>query len=215
MVPPAGSRPARDRFVLASASPARRRLLESAGLRPEVLVSGVDEAAVTAETPGERASVLAAAKARAVVPGLAHAIVLGCDSLLELDGVEYGKPADAAQARAWWAAMAGRSGVLHTGHCLLRVHGGAVTAELRALASTTVHFGCPDPAEIAAYVATGEPLGVAGGFTLDGLGGWFVERIDGDHGTVLGLSLPLLRAMLRELGTSPTDWWPARPGAAP
>jgi septum formation protein len=180
-------------------------------------VSGVDESSVSAATPGERASVLAAAKALAVVPRLDRAVVLGCDSLLEFDGTERGKPADAEQALAWWATMAGRSGVLHTGHCLLRVRAGQVIAERTQLASTTVHFGRPDPAEIAAYVATGEPVAVAGGFTLDGRGGWFVDRIEGDHGTVLGLSLPLLRVMLRQLGAAPSDWWPAPAGrdAAP
>lgn len=218
--PPAdGAAAAVPRFVLASASPARRRLLEAAGIAAEVVVSGVDEEAITAATPAQRAVVLAAAKAHAVAARLAadregeDALLLGCDSLLEFDGVEYGKPADAAQARRRWLRMAGGHGVLHTGHCLLRLHGGAVVAEQRELASTGVSFGTPDPAELDAYVATGEPLAVAGAFTLDGFGGWFVERIDGDHGTVLGLSLPLLRRMLRQAGPSPTAWWP--PPATP
>jgi septum formation protein len=195
------------RFVLASASPARRRLLESAGLAPQVLPSGFDEQALTASTPHELAALLAAGKARAVAARERDALVLGCDSLLELDGVAYGKPGSPAQARERWALMAGRSGTLHTGHCLLEVSGGRPARELVETASTTVHFGRPDQTEIEAYVDSGEPLAVAGAFTLDGLGGWFVTGIEGDHGTVLGLSLPLLRRMLGRLGVRVTDLW--------
>jgi septum formation protein len=196
------------RFVLASASPARRRLLTSAGLSPEVVVSGLDESTVSAPSPGELARVLAAGKARSVAARLTgEALVLGCDSVLELDGAGYGKPAGPEQARERWKLMSGRDGVLHTGHCLLEVRPGAVTREISELASTTVRFGEPEAAELDAYIRTGEPLAVAGAFTLDGFGAWFVDAIDGDHGTVLGLSLPLLRRMLRELGVRVTDLW--------
>jgi septum formation protein len=172
-----------------------------------VLPSGFDEDGITAPTPHELAALLAAGKARTVAARERDALVLGCDSLLELDGVAYGKPASAAQARERWALMAGRSGILHTGHCLLDVRAGRPERELVETASTTVHFGRPDDAEVEAYVDSGEPLAVAGAFTLDGLGGWFVTGIEGDHGTVLGLSLPLLRRMLARLGVRVTDLW--------
>ncbi len=197
----------RRRFVLASASPARRRLLESAGLAPVVLPSGFDESAVTASSPVGLAAELAAGKARAVAAGERDALVLGCDSVLELDGKAYGKPSSPTQARERWAAMAGRSGILHTGHCLVEVRAGRPVGEVLDAASTTVLFGTPDAAEIAAYVESGEPLAVAGAFTLDGLGGWFVTGIVGDHGNVLGLSLPLLRQMLGRLEIRVTDLW--------
>ena len=202
------------RFVLASASVARRRLLTAAGLPPEVVVSGLDESTVTAPTPGALARALAVAKARSVATRLSgDALVLGCDSLLELDGAGYGKPASPEQARERWTLMAGHDGVLHTGHCLLDLRRGSATREIATLASTTVRFGEPEPDELDAYLRTGEPLAVAGAFTLDGYGGWFVEAIDGDHGTVLGLSLPLLRRMLCELGVRVTDLWTTEPGA--
>jgi septum formation protein len=207
------------RFVLASASPARLALLRAAGVEPEVEVSGVDEEAVEGP-PAELALVLAEHKARAVADRLAvtagagHTLVLGCDSVLELDGEAFGKPVDAAEAVRRWQGMRGRTGTLHTGHCLVELRddpsqGRASHRSLSRLASATVLFGQPSDAEITAYVATGEPLRVAGGFTLDRLGGWFVDGIEGDPGTVLGLSLPLLRAMLAELGVSvPLLWAP-------
>lgn len=195
------------RFVLASASPARLRILQQAGLDPVVVVSGFDEDSVTAATPRALASQLAAAKARAVAARERDALVLGCDSVLDVDGLAYGKPATPDAARDHLLFMAGRSGILHTGHCLLAVRGGEVVAEALDTGSTTVHFGKPDPAEIDAYVASGEPLEVAGGFTLDGYGGWFMTGIEGDHGTVLGLSLPLLRQLLRLLDIQVTDLW--------
>lgn len=197
--------PAR-RLVLASRSPARLALLRQAGLAPAVIVSGVDEDALDAPTPAELARVLAEAKASAVAarPEAAGALVIGCDSVLELDGAALGKPADAEEATARWKAMRGRSGVLRTGHCLIDTAGGARRS---ATAGTTVRFGEPTDAEIAAYVASGEPLHVAGAFTLDGLSGPFVDGIDGDHGNVLGLSLPLLRGLLAELGVGITELW--------
>ena len=193
----------KPRFVLASASPARLKTLRGAGVEPEVIVSGVDEDHITAETPGELARLLATLKARAVVASLDdHATVLGCDSVLEFDGVAYGKPDTPEVARERLRSMRGRSGVLHTGHCLIDTNS---KQELRELESTQVSFADLTDAEIDAYVATGEPLVVAGSFTVDGLGGPFVTAIEGDYHNVVGLSLPLLRRMLIEVGIP----WPA------
>ncbi|MCE7083454.1 nucleoside triphosphate pyrophosphatase [Streptomyces sp. ST2-7A] len=202
---PASPRPAR-RLVLASRSPARLSLLRRAGIDPEVIVSGVDEEAVEAPTPEALALVLAEAKAAAVAarPEAADALVIGCDSVLELDGTAWGKPADADTATTRWKAMRGRSGVLRTGHCLIDTASGERAS---AVGSTVVRFGEPDDAEIAAYVATGEPLHVAGAFTLDGPGSAFVEGVDGDPGNVIGLSMPLLRRLLGELGVGVTSLW--------
>ncbi|MEU3354352.1 nucleoside triphosphate pyrophosphatase [Streptomyces sp. NPDC037389] len=194
------------RLVLASRSPARLGLLRQAGLAPEVIVSGVDEDALDAPTPAELALVLAEAKAAAVAarPEAAGTLVVGCDSVLELDGQALGKPADAEEATARWKSMRGRAGVLRTGHCVIDTTTGRRAS---ATASTTVRFGEPSDAEIAAYVASGEPLHVAGAFTLDGRSAPFVEGIDGDPGNVIGLSLPLLRRLLAELGVGITDLW--------
>jgi septum formation protein len=191
-------------FVLASSSPARLALLRGAGLEPRVIVSGVDESAFTAGTPSELVALLAEAKADTVAAGLERGLVIGCDSLLDLDGRPLGKPRSAPEAIAGWRAMSGRTGTLVTGHCLIDA---ATRRRAAAVASTSVRFGRPSDQEIAAYVASGEPLRVAGGFTLDGRGGWFVDGIDGDHGTVLGLSLPLLRRLLAELGVSVPALW--------
>jgi septum formation protein len=195
-------------IVLASASPARLGVLRAAGLEPEVMVSGVDETAFSAATPAGLAGQLAEAKAAAVaasLPGrLAGALVIGCDSLLDLDGRALGKPASAAEAAARWREMSGRSGTLVTGHCVINTASGQRAA---AVAATTVRFGTPSEREIDAYVASGEPLAVAGAFTLDGRGGWFVDGIDGDHGNVLGISLPLLRRLLADLGFGVTELW--------
>jgi septum formation protein len=194
------------RLVLASASPARLGLLRQAGFAPEVIVSGVDEDALTAPTPGELALVLARAKAAAVAerPEAAGALVIGCDSVLELDGEALGKPADAEEATARWKAMRGRSGILQTGHSVIDTASGRHAS---ATASTVVRFGEPSDAEVAAYVASGEPLHVAGAFTLDGRSAPFVDSIEGDHGNVIGLSLPLLRRLLGELDISVTELW--------
>ncbi|MFJ3932403.1 MULTISPECIES: nucleoside triphosphate pyrophosphatase [unclassified Streptomyces] len=194
------------RLVLASASPARLGLLRQAGFDPHVLVSGVDEDALTANTPGELALLLAEAKAEAVAarPEAAGSLLVACDSVLDLDGVAHGKPADAEEATARWKAMRGRAGVLRTGHCVIDTVTGRRAS---ATASTTVRFGEPSDAEIAAYVASGEPLHVAGAFTLDGRSAPFVDAIEGDHGNVIGLSLPLLRRLLTEVGHSVTDLW--------
>jgi septum formation protein len=194
------------RFVLASASPARRRVLEQAGIRPEVVVSGVDESAITAPDTATLTQRLAEAKAAAVSRSITgSALVLGCDSMLELDGVAYGKPASAEEARGRWRRQRGRAGVLHTGHALIDLQSGREARRVIRPAATTVRFGAPSDAEVDAYVESGEPLAVAGAFTIDGLGGWFIDGIDGDHGAVLGLSLPLLRQMLADLDLSPVD----------
>lgn len=194
-------------LVLASASPARLATLRSAGLDPVVIVSGVDESQLDGLPPAELALQLAELKCAAVAardglpPG---ALVLGCDSVLDLDGVALGKPDDAAEAVQRWQQMRGRSGVLRTGHSLRDTETGRVAA---ATASTTVHFADVTDDEVAAYVATGEPLAVAGAFTVDGLGGAFVTGIEGDHHNVVGVSLPLVRELAAELGRSWTDLW--------
>ncbi len=208
------------RLLLASASPARRATLVAAGIDPLVAVSSVDEveALASAEVrfgalePADAVLLLAQAKVEDVSRNLPEELedaddllLLGCDSMLELDGEIHGKPADAAQATARWRAMRGRTGVLHTGHWLMDER--ATPAMLGATSSTTVTFADLSDDEIDAYVATGEPLGVAGAFTVDGLGGPFVERIEGDHHGVVGLSLPLLRALLGEVGVTIPDLW--------
>jgi len=210
-------------LVLGSASPARLETLQRAGVRPYVLVSAIDEGNVMTEAvthfgelePQDIALVLARAKCEAVTNLLdgdscpdgapTGALVLGCDSVLELDGRLHGKPADEADATMRWKAMRGRSGVLHTGHWLIddRDPGdGGTGATIGAVASTTVHFAKITDEEIAAYVATAEPLQVAGAFTIDGLGGPFISGIEGDHHNVVGVSLPLLREMLADVNLS-------------
>jgi septum formation protein len=201
--------PGVPRLVLASASPARLSTLRGAGIDPEVVVSHVDEDGVVGATPADTTLLLAGLKAEAVAdrlgPGtLAGTVVLGCDSLLDLDGVGYGKPGTAQEAVRRWRTMRGRSGVLHTGHCLIEPASGRRVAQT---ASTTVHFAALSDAEIDAYVGTGEPLAVAGGFTLDGLGGPFVTAICGDPHNVVGVSLPLLRNLLERLEVNWTALW--------
>lgn len=192
------------RVVLGSASPARLNLLRQAGLAPEVVVSGVDEESVSAETPAALSLELARLKAQAVARTVPDALVIGCDSVLELDGEAFGKPADTADAVTRWKRMAGRDGVLHTGHCVIDTATGKEAAEV---ASTVVRFGTPSAEEIDAYVASGEPLWVAGAFTLDGRSAPFIDGIDGDPSNVIGLSLPLLRRLLADLGVRITDLW--------
>jgi septum formation protein len=192
------------RVVLASASPARLAVLRAAGLEPDVIVSGVDEDAFEAPTTAELVGMLAGAKASAVATSVGDGLVIGCDSLLDLDGRAYGKPASPDEAIAGWRAMSGKTGTLFTGHCVIDVAAGR---RVSGVAATMVRFGTPTDEEIVAYVGTGEPLKMAGAFTIEGLGGWFVDSIDGDHNNVIGISLPLLRDLLRDLGvTIPALW---------
>lgn len=223
--------------MLASASPARLSTLRAVGIEPVVHVSGVDEDAVLAEatrvdgppSPAQAVLLLASAKAQQVADAVdvgPDSLVLGCDSLLELDGEIFGKPRDAAQATERWERMRGRTGVLHTGHWLVDLRAAApapgepgatdgsatpaAATQVGATSSTVVHFADLSDAEIEAYVATGEPLAVAGAFTVDGLGGAFVTGIEGDYHGVVGVSLPLLRDLLAEVGLTVPDLWAAR-----
>jgi nucleoside triphosphate pyrophosphatase len=203
------------RLVLASASPARLGVLRAAGLDPFVEVAHVDEDALLASDPaaepGTKVTALAAAKATTVARRIAakhpDAAVIGCDSMLLIDGKLVGKPGDVDTARARWRAMAGHTGDLVTGHAILRMNDGAIDRVAEGHAVTTVRFARPSDAELEAYLATGEPLAVAGAFTLDGLGGWFVEGIDGDPSNVIGISLPLTRRLLAALDVRVTDLW--------
>lgn len=215
--------PSPPTLILASKSPARTKLLEEAGIPHRVLVSAVDEEAAASGHPGaspaEKALLLARAKAEAVaaLPAAAGTLVLGCDSVFELDGQALGKPYEPHVARERLAAMSGRAGVLHTGHWLVdrraAAHDGAHDAARSPgtgeVASAGVEFTSMDPEEIAAYVATGEPLQCAGSFTIDGLGGAFLARVDGDPHAVVGLSISTLRALLAHAGVRLTDWWAA------
>jgi septum formation protein len=202
----------RPHLVLASASPARLQTLLAAGLNPAVEISHVDESTVESVGPRELCTALARLKAEAVATRVRDrpregtpTLVLGCDSVLELDGQTHGKPTDADQAVARWGRMRGRTGYLHTGHCLVDVDGAAA----EEVGSTAVTFADITDEEIAAYVSTGEPLRVAGAFTIDGLGGWFVERIEGDAGNVVGVSLPVLRRLLVRLDVAVPALWAA------
>ena len=213
------------KLILASSSKARLRVLHDAGIVPEVSVSGVDESAegLTTEVA---VSVLAERKASAVASGLADArlagarlagaqgpLVLGCDSLLDLAGVTLAKPASEIEAAQTWNQLSGRVGTLYTGHCLI----GDSDKRVREVAATVVRFGTPSEDEIAAYVSTGEPMSLAGAFSIDGLSAPFIEGIDGDPSNVLGLSLPLLRKMLSDFGVRIVDMWrmPISPNVRP
>lgn len=216
------------RLLLASASPARLAILRRAGVEPLVRTSGVDEEAELGTAtqqhgelaPDQAALILARAKAEAVATqrraesqhdveaddrGVDDAvIILGCDSVLEFAGQAWGKPGTIERARERWLQMSGRRAVLHTGHWLIDENGDRMVG---ATASTEVEFASVSSAEIDAYVATQEPLNVAGGFTIDGLGGWFIERISGDHHAVVGLSLPLVRKLLADIDIAVADLW--------
>jgi septum formation protein len=208
-------------LLLASASPARLSVLRTAGLDPVVAVSGVDEEVVLAgrgaDSPQDRIRRLAEAKADAVAWRLCHrelpdirssdVVVVGCDSMLLIDGELQGKPGDAEQAMTRWRAMSGRDGELITGHAVRRVIGNEIVGSASDSRSTVVRMGRPTEPELDAYIATGEPLSVAGALTIDGFGGWFVDGVDGDPSNVLGISLPLTRDLLRRVGVAVTDLW--------
>ena len=180
-------------------------MLVAAGIDPVVIVSAVDESNVDASDASVLAGTLAAMKAQAVAARRPQGdLILGCDSVLAFDGEVLGKPADAAEATRRWRAMRGKAGVLYTGHCLVEP---ARSRQIAEVSGTTVHFADVSDEEIDRYVRTGEPLKVAGAFTIDGIGSPFVDRIDGDHGTVVGLSMPLLRRLLAGLDLAITDLW--------
>ena len=169
-----------------------------------------------AATPGEVTTALAAAKAEAVIGVLdaavaADCVVIGCDSMLYRDGELRGKPATAEAARLGWQQMAGTSGELYTGHCVIRLQDNTIAWRAADATVTTVRFGTPSPRDLDAYVGSGEPTAVAGGFTLDGLGGWFVDGVDGDPSSVIGIGLPLIRRLLAGAGLSIAELWAANP----
>ncbi|WP_203567357.1 Maf family protein [Aestuariimicrobium ganziense] len=203
------------RVILASKSPARLDTLRSAGIYPDVVVSGVDEEGITADTIPELTRARAQLKGQAVLGRLeldevveaGTTIILACDSLLEVAGQTFGKPGTEAAAIARWYRLRGQRGILHTGHHVIVVAGDGSSQSATRVASTTVTFADLTDAEIAAYAATGEPQRVAGAFTLDGHGGAFVTRIEGDPHNVVGISLPLVRQMLLDLGISWTSLW--------
>ena len=209
------------RIVLGSASTGRLRVLRNAGIDPLVAVSGVDEDAAIAALgadpdPAAVVTTLARAKADAVARGLdahvaADCVVIGCDSMLYVDRELCGKPGTPEQARRQWNSMAGRAGQLFTGHCVVRMLDARIGATETAAEVTTVRFGIPTEAELTAYIASGEPLNVAGAFTIDGLGGWFVDGVEGDPSNVVGLGLAVTRRLLESVGMSIGDLWRANP----
>jgi septum formation protein len=209
------------RVVLGSASTGRRRVLRSAGIDPLVAVSGVDEDAAIAALgtdpdPAAVVTTLARAKADAVVRDLdaavtADCVVIGCDSMLYVNGELRGKPGTPEQARHQWNSMAGETGQLFTGHCVIRMLDAQVLRIETAAEMTAVRFGIPTEPELTAYIASGEPLNVAGAFTIDGLGGWFIAGVDGDPSNVVGLGLAVTRRLLESSGLQISDLWKANP----
>jgi nucleoside triphosphate pyrophosphatase len=207
--------------VLGSASPGRLKVLRQAGIDPLVVVSGVDEDHLIATlgsdaSPGDVVCALARAKAERVAGKLDNAVaadcvVIGCDSMLYIDGRLCGKPQSVADARQLWQSIAGRAGKLHTGHCVIRLLNREVVHREAQTSITTVHFGTPSPDDLEAYLASGESLRVAGGFTLDGLSGWFIDGVDGDPSAVVGLGLPLTRSLLARAGLPVSALWADNP----
>lgn len=211
------------RVILASASAGRRKVLRGAGIDPLVMVSGVDEDAFAASLPADAGpaivtTALATAKAEAVAHTLdaqlsADCVVIGCDSMLYRAGRLWGKPSTEAAAIEGWRAMAGTSGELYTGHSVIRLRANQIEARAAEHAVTTVHFGHPSEADVQAYARSGEPTAVAGGFTLDGLGGWFVDGVEGDPSTVIGIGLPLMRTLFERVGLTVAGLWRANAAA--
>jgi septum formation protein len=209
------------RLVLGSASPGRLKVLRQAGIDPLVMVSGVDEDQLTATlgsdaSPGDVVCALAQAKAERVAGELdntvaADCVVIGCDSMLYIDGRLCGKPESVTNARRLWQSMAGRAGQLYTGHCVIRLLHHEIVHREAQTSTTTVRFGIPSADDLEAYLASGESLRVAGGFTLDGLGGWFIDGVDGDPSAVVGIGLPLLRSLLDRAGLSVAALWADNP----
>lgn len=202
------------RLYLASTSPARLATLRSAGIEPLTYAPGVDEDAVAAAagelSAQDMVALLARAKAEAVAEQFGSEIdglILGGDSAFVIDGVIHGKPHDPAVARARWIRQTGRSGVLYSGHWLIDNRGGVSAGGVGIVTHAEVHFADVTETEIDAYIATGEPLKVAGAFTIDSLGGAFIDRIVGDPHTVVGLSLPALRNLVRSFGVEWTELW--------
>jgi septum formation protein len=191
-------------FVLASASPARRKLLQMVGIDPIVAVSHFDESTIQAEDTRHLVQTLAQCKAQTIAPQFDDALILGCDSVLEVGGEVYGKPASVEEAIARWQKMRGNMGILYTGHALIDRR---QEKNLTLCGITQVHFADLSDGEIIAYVSTGEPLQCAGCFALEGKGGVFIKKLEGCHSNVIGLSLPLLREMLEDLGYRITDFW--------
>lgn len=192
------------KFVLASASPARRQLLVTAGIQPHVCPSHFDEDQIVIEDPSALVTALSQAKAQVVAPQFPQALVLGCDSVLAVKGEIYGKPETPEVAIARWQQMRGQVGELFTGHILIDT---AQARQVSYCAVTRIYFASVEDEDIAAYVATGEPMGCAGAFAIDGRGGCFVEKIEGCHTNVIGLSLPVLRQLLGQLGRRISDFW--------
>ena len=199
------------RLYLASTSPARLTTLRASGIEPIVLPSNVDEDAAVAAagplTPTEMVQLLARLKASAVTGADVDGFIVGCDSAFELDGATYGKPHTAAIARERWELQRGREGVLHSGHWLIDHRGGIAAGAVGAVSSTHVRFANVRDSEIDAYIATGEPLEVAGAFTIDSLGGAFIEEIRGDAHSVVGISVATLRTMLLGFGVEWHALW--------
>ncbi|GCL39117.1 maf protein [Sphaerospermopsis reniformis] len=191
-------------FILASASPARRRLLQTVGIEPIVKASDFDESQIQISEPKALVEILAKCKAETIAPQFPSGLVMGCDSVLAIDGQIYGKPENAEVAIARWNLMQGNFGDLYTGHVLIDNTQNRTVVKCQI---TRVYFGKMSDRAIAAYVQTGEPLKCAGAFALEGFGSLFVEKIEGCHSNVIGLSLPLLRQMLAELGYEVTDFW--------
>jgi septum formation protein len=191
-------------FVLASASPARRRLLQSVGINPRVCVSYFDESQIQLPDPIELVQTLAQRKAEVVLTQVSESLVLGCDSVLVVNNEIHGKPQDPAEAFRRWQQMRGNRGTLYTGHALIDQSQGRQVVQCGI---TQVYFGRVSDVQIQAYIATGEPLVCAGAFALEGKGSAFIDKIEGCHSNVIGLSLPLLRSMLAELSYDLTSYW--------